>query len=65
MQEYTRNTLPVQAFQIPWNMTITVNGKQISGLAGEWLVIPPAGNDPYFLDDLTFTVQYTTVSTAQ
>jgi len=64
MQSYTRTTQTVEAFQLPWPMTITVNGKAISGNAGQWLVIPPAGQDPYFLDDLVFEAQFTVVPPA-
>lgn len=61
MQSYTQNVRTVEAFQTPWNMTITVNGKSISGMAGQWLVVPPNGEEPYFLGDIEFSQQFTAV----
>ncbi len=62
MQEYTRNVQNVQAFQTRWNMTITVSGRTISGLAGQWLIVPSTG-DPYFMDDMDFEAQFTALTT--
>jgi len=59
MQEYTRTVQTVTAWQTPWPMTITVNGKAIVGNAGDWLVIPPNNADPYFMGDIQFTQQFT------
>jgi hypothetical protein len=61
VQSYTRATQTVEAFQLPWNMTIVVNSKNIAGVAGQWLIIPPPGQEPYFMDDLTFEAQFTVV----
>ncbi len=57
MQEYTRKVQSVQAFQTRWNMTIQLSGKTLSGLAGQWLIVPPSG-DPYFMDDMDFEAQF-------
>lgn len=61
LPQYTRATQTVQAFQLPWPMTITVNGTNITGVVGQWLIIPPAGEAPYFLDDIAFEAQFTEV----
>ncbi len=61
MQEYTRNIQNVQAFQTRWNMTITLSGKTLTGLAGQWLVVPPTG-DPFFMDDMDFEEQFSIVT---
>ncbi len=63
MQQYTRSVQTVEAFQARWPMTITVNGKVLSGLAGEWLVIP-TGAEPYFMPDVEFEAQFTAVLSA-
>ena len=57
MQEYISSPQTVNAFQTPWNMTISVNSKQITGLAGQWL-IAPVGAEPYFMDDIDFEAKF-------
>lgn len=60
-QSYTQEARVVTAFQLPWAMTITVNGTAISGIAGQWLVVPPPGEVPYFMNDMDFEAKYTVV----
>lgn len=63
LPQYTRASETVQAFQLPWPMTITVNGTNINGVVGQWLIVPAPGRTPYFIDDLTFEAQFSEVVT--
>ncbi len=64
MLSYTRSVITVNAWQTPWPMQLTVNGKTISGNAGEWLVIPPNNAEPYFMSDIEFEKQFAVVAPA-
>lgn len=61
MQQYSRSAQTVTAFQTAWPMTITVNGQSVVGLAGEWLVMPGNGKEPYFMSDIEFEAQFTAI----